>query len=113
MAKKDVQPGLELDDVVDATRLAEEHLSGKTPTPRLTEDSNTGAERFNISAGYYDGIEESKLWAGWIEDDAKRWIIFLDKDGRPSVYYPVREATGAVHSNPQKLDNSYRVGVQS
>lgn len=94
------------EDVADATRLAEEHLSGKTPTPRDATDSNTNEERFTISAGYYDGIQESRLWAGWIEDDAKRWIIFLDKDGYPAVYYPVREASGAVHSNPQKLDNS-------
>lgn len=70
------------------------------------ENYDSGSSKFNISAGYYDGIAESRLWAGWIEDDAKSWIIFLDKNGRPSVYYPVREANGAVHSNPQKLDNS-------
>jgi hypothetical protein len=100
------------DDVADATRMAEEHLSGKTPEPRATEDGDTHSERFNISAGYYPDIEESKLWGGWIEDDAKRWIIFLDKDGRPSVYFPVREANGGIKSNPQRLDNSSGVGVK-
>lgn len=40
-------------------------------------------------------------WGGVIEPEDRSWIIWLDTDGRPSHYYPVREsATGAVECEP-------------
>jgi hypothetical protein len=38
-------------------------------------------------------------YAGCIEgetDDGKRWIMWLDASGQPTVFWPEREASGAV-----------------
>lgn len=56
----------------------------------------------NITIGRYDGPEQtvSEHCAGWIEGtrpDGTRWIVFLDADGAPEVYWPRRDTeTGAV-----------------
>lgn len=40
-------------------------------------------------------------YVGIIEPADRSWIIFLDTDGKPSHYYPVRDsATGAVGCEP-------------
>lgn len=37
-----------------------------------------------------------KLFTGYIEDDAKTWIIYLGQDGKPALYYPDRNKDGSV-----------------
>ena len=36
-------------------------------------------------------------------DDGQRWIMFLDKDGRPEVFWPNRDESGAVIGSGIKL----------
>lgn len=46
------------------------------------------------------------LYAGWIEgtrDDGTDWVLFLDKDGNPSVYWPHRAEGGGVLGEPVQL----------
>lgn len=50
----------------------------------------------NITIGRYDDTSITDHWAGYIEPGDKSWIIFLDAEGRPAVYYPKREKSGAV-----------------
>jgi hypothetical protein len=41
--------------------------------------------------------------AGLIEgetEDGERWIIFMDTNGKPQVYWPRRDENGAVHGAP-------------
>jgi hypothetical protein len=35
-------------------------------------------------------------YSGYIEPDDASWIIFLDSDGNPDVYFAQRDETGAV-----------------
>lgn len=41
-----------------------------------------------------DGTVE-KEWQGWIEDEERTWIAFIDKRGRPTFYLH-RDADGGV-----------------
>ena len=50
----------------------------------------------SITIGRYDHESITKDWAGWIEPANAAWIIYLDTDGRPNLYYPEREPNGAV-----------------
>jgi len=50
----------------------------------------------NVTIGRYDHESITKTYAGWIEPGDKAWIIYLDADGRPALYYPEREPNGAV-----------------
>jgi len=50
----------------------------------------------NLTIGRYDHESITKTWAGWIEPADKSWIIYTDTDGKPSLYYPQRESSGAV-----------------
>lgn len=53
---------------------------------------------------YVLGDEHSTTFGGWIEDDKKTWIIFLDSDLRPAVFYAARDPeTGAVIGEAQEL----------
>jgi hypothetical protein len=49
-----------------------------------------------LTIGRYEHESITKDYAGYIEPADKSWIIYLDADGKPSVYYPEREADGAV-----------------
>lgn len=55
-----------------------------------------------IKIGRYpdDGInDESSItneWSGWIEPEDRSWIIWLDTEGKPALYYAERSATGGV-----------------
>jgi hypothetical protein len=53
-----------------------------------------------IQLGQY---EYDSRWQGWLEDTARTWIVFLAKDGRPSLYWPTRTASGAVFGQPIEL----------
>lgn len=35
-------------------------------------------------------------WGGNIQPEDRSWIIFLDPDGRPAMYWPERHEDGAV-----------------
>ena len=57
----------------------------------------------NITIGRYGHESITKDYAGWIEPADQSWIIFLDADGRPSVYYAERDSSGGVTSEPVML----------
>ena len=43
-------------------------------------------------------------YSAWIEgvrDDDSTWILFIDNNGNPSSYWPVREGDGAVVDDPK------------
>lgn len=50
----------------------------------------------------YDG-EVSEDYAGIIEPRDRSWIIYLDNDGKPALYWPQRDERGAVIGNPVRL----------
>ena len=50
----------------------------------------------NITIGRYDDASITKDYAGWIEPGDRSWIIYTGADGRPALYYPHREPSGAV-----------------
>lgn len=43
-------------------------------------------------------------YAGWIEDENRSWILYLDEEWRPSVLWRHRDATGGVIGAPVQLD---------
>lgn len=69
----------------------------------------------NITIGRYDDCTIhtpdghkplTDQWAGWIEGettDGTSWIIYLDGTGRPALFWPQREPSGAVTGDPIKL----------
>jgi len=50
----------------------------------------------SITIGRYDHESITQHYSGWIEPADKSWIIYTDQNGNPAVYYPQREASGAV-----------------
>ena len=50
----------------------------------------------NVKIGRYEHESITNEWSGWIEPADRSWIIYLDTDGKPAVYYPEREPSGAV-----------------
>lgn len=61
----------------------------------------------NLTIGRYQHESVTKDYAGWIEPADGSWIIYLDADGRPSVYYAERDADGAVLGDPVLLSVSH------
>ncbi len=50
----------------------------------------------DIHVGRYSPKErESHGYTGWIEDDARTWIMFIENDGSPTVYLH-RDSDGGV-----------------
>lgn len=52
-------------------------------------------------------IPVNAAYAGLIEgeaDNGDRWVMFLDRNGRPEVFWPKREEDGAVIGDGIKLD---------
>ena len=50
----------------------------------------------NIKVGRYSPEESaSHGWAGWVEDEARTWIAFIDTNGA-ARFYLHREESGAV-----------------
>lgn len=50
--------------------------------------------------------EEVELYGGFVEgtgSDGNRWIMWLDPDSNPLVFWPQREADGAVIGDPIDL----------
>lgn len=58
----------------------------------------------NISIGRYGpGETIDDGYAGYIEGarkDGSTWILFLDADGRPALYWGEREPSGGVIGDP-------------
>jgi hypothetical protein len=52
-----------------------------------------------INTGTYSDINGSGGFAGWIEDEAKTWILFIDIDGK-AIFYPSRGSDGGVEALP-------------
>lgn len=62
----------------------------------------------------YQG-ELAKECAGLIEgetEDGQRWIIFMDPNGRPEVYWPERDEDGAVKGSSQRLHPDWEPFMQ-
>lgn len=55
-----------------------------------------------VNVEWYDQTSSTE-YAGLIEDKARSWIIYLDRYGVPSVFWPRRHASGAVIGNPIDL----------
>jgi len=46
------------------------------------------------------------MYAGWVEgvrNDGSEWVLFIDKDGSPQVYWPTRAEDGGVEGDPVAL----------
>lgn len=56
-----------------------------------------------LTIGRYEHESITKDYTGYIEPANKSWIIYLDADGKPSVYYPEREPSGAVIGDGVRL----------
>ena len=44
-------------------------------------------------------IDDGNPYSGWIEgvtDDDKSWILYIDKQGRPEIFWPERDEDGGV-----------------
>jgi hypothetical protein len=50
----------------------------------------------NIKVGRYPDPNAVGGWAGWIEDDSRSWIMFIDTEGRPLVFLNRDPVTGGV-----------------
>lgn len=57
----------------------------------------------NLTIGRYDHESITKHFAGYIEPADKSWIIYLDADGKPALYWPERDADGGVVGEPVEL----------
>lgn len=58
----------------------------------------------DIKVGRYDQALNPDLeYGGWVEDEDATWILFLDRDGRPSQFYAQRDDKGGVTSEPVLL----------
>lgn len=57
----------------------------------------------NLTIGRYDHESITKDFAGYIEPAEKSWIIYLDADGKPALYWPKRDADGGVIGDPVEL----------
>jgi len=54
-------------------------------------------ERYKTLVDNYAGLIEGET------DDGHKWIIFVDKDGRPVVFWPKRDPSGATVGEPIPL----------
>ncbi len=52
----------------------------------------------NIQIRRYSVLESD--YDGYIEPDDRSWIIYLDITGKPALYWPERDETGAVVGEP-------------
>lgn len=46
------------------------------------------------------------MYAGWVEgvrNDGTEWVLYIDKDGSPEVYFATRDTGGGVESEPVVL----------
>lgn len=48
-------------------------------------------------------VPRHRVFSGWIEPADRSWIIFLDDQSRPALYWAEREESGAVVGEPVEL----------
>lgn len=58
----------------------------------------------NVKIGRYEHESVTKEFAGYIEPDDRSWIIWLDANGKPALYYSERDASGGVTGLGIRLD---------
>lgn len=56
----------------------------------------------NLKIERYDG-DVSEDYSGLIEPDDRSWVIYLDNDGKPALYWSERDEHGAVVGDPVHL----------
>lgn len=58
----------------------------------------------NMTIGRYDtSVLEATGATGYIEPADASWIIYLNADGKPYLYWPERDADGAVVGDPVRI----------
>ncbi|MFE7744376.1 hypothetical protein [Nocardia sp. NPDC057455] len=60
----------------------------------------------NINVERYDHPSITGAWSGLIEgsrDDGSTWILYLDANGSPALYWAERDEDGGVIGNPVVL----------
>ena len=50
-----------------------------------------------------DGRTITHEFSGWIEDEDRTWIIFLDEHGKPAFYWAERDELGGTIGEPVRL----------
>lgn len=50
-----------------------------------------------------DGRQITLEFSGWIEDEDRTWIIFLDGQGKPTLYWGERDELGGTLGDPVRL----------
>lgn len=58
----------------------------------------------NIKIGRYAHPSISDEWSGWGEPEDRSWIIWLNADGKPALYYPERDSGGGVIGEGYRID---------
>jgi len=48
------------------------------------------------TAPVVDGVRHAPQWSGYVEDDARTWILYLDMQHRPAALWLQRDETGGV-----------------
>ena len=59
-----------------------------------------------ITVGRYKDDDTASEYAGWLEgvrDDGTSWIMWLDGEGNPTVFWPRRAEDGGVVGEPITL----------
>lgn len=56
----------------------------------------------NLKIERYDG-DVNEDYAGLIEPSDRSWIIYLDSEGKPALYWSERDEHGAVVGDPVHL----------
>lgn len=57
----------------------------------------------NLKIERYDDEQINEDYSGFIEPSDRSWIIYLDNDGKPALYWDNRDEHGAVIGEPVHL----------
>jgi len=57
----------------------------------------------NIKIGRYAVVETDGEWTGFVEPEDRSWIIFLNHEGKPGLYWSQRDPDGGVVGDPLTL----------
>ena len=58
----------------------------------------------NLTVGRYIEPSVKTTYQGWIEPEDRSWIIYLDAEGQPVLYWRERESDGSVIGDPVILE---------
>ena len=59
----------------------------------------------NLTVGRYIEPSVKTSYQGWIEPDDRSWVIYLDSEGMPVLFWKERDAEGGVVGEPIILSN--------